>query len=104
MARWGASARRLAGGGGGYCPRMPMNPQDTQNFRQNWSAMRSQVQSQFPGLTEDDLNQGASDPDQLAERIAAQTGQSVDAVCQQLAQMAMTQSGQTQSGGQSQNA
>lgn len=76
---------------------MAMNPQDMQNFRNNWDQMRSQVQAQFPALTAEDLDKGASNPEQLAQRICALTGQSEAEVNQQLTAMSNQLSGQTQS-------
>lgn len=78
---------------------MTMTQQERDALTQNWDQARGQIQGQFPGLNEDDLNQGKSSPDQFASVIAQKTGQDQKAVEQQLRQVAQqyTQNGGSQS-------
>jgi len=79
---------------------MTMTQQERDALNQNWDQAKGQIQAQFPGLSEQDLQAGQSSPDQLASRIAQQTGQDQNQVEQQLRQVAQQfsgQSGQTQS-------
>ena len=62
---------------------MTMNQKDRDALNQNWDQARSQIQSQFPDLTDDDLNSGQQNPDQLVDRVAQNTGQERTAVEQQ---------------------
>jgi uncharacterized protein YjbJ (UPF0337 family) len=76
---------------------MTMNQQEKDALSQNWEQAKSQIQSQFPDLSEQDLQSGQSSPDQLASKIAQKTGQDQSQVEQQLRQVAQQFSGGTQS-------
>ena len=67
---------------------MTMTQQEKDALSQNWDQAKSQVQSQFPGVTDSDLSAGQSDPDQLAETIASKTGQDKEQVAKSLKQIA----------------
>lgn len=67
---------------------MTMTQQERDALSQNWDQARSQIQSQFPGLSDDDLNQGQQSPDQFASRVAQKTGQDQSQVEQSLRQIA----------------
>jgi hypothetical protein len=77
---------------------MTMTQQERDALTQNWDQAKAQIQSQFPNLSEQDLQAGQSSPDQLASRIAQQSGQDQNQVEQQLRQVAQqfTQRGQGQ--------
>ena len=76
---------------------MTMTQQERDALTQNWDQAKTQIQSQFPGLSDQDLQAGQSSPDQLASRIAQSTGQDQNQVEQQLRQVAQQfQSGQGQ--------
>ena len=76
---------------------MTMNQQERDALSQNWDQAKTQIQSQFPDLSEQDLQSGQSSPDQLASKIAQKTGQDQSQVEQQLRQVAQQFSGGTQS-------
>jgi len=76
---------------------MTMNQQEKDALSQNWQQAKSQIQAQFPDLTEDDLSQGESSPDQLASTVANKTGQDRNSVEQSLRQIAQQFQGGTQS-------
>lgn len=76
---------------------MTMNQQTKDALSQNWDQVKSQIQSQFPGVTEDDLNAARNDPGSLAQTVADRTGQDRSQVEQQLQQVAQQfQGGQRQ--------
>lgn len=81
---------------------MTMTQQERDALSQNWDQAKTQIQSQFPGMSEQDLASGQSSPDQLASRIAQSTGQDQNQVEQKLRQVAQQfsqgQGGQGQSG------
>ena len=74
---------------------MTMSQQDRQALQQNWDQAKSQIKSQFPDLSDDDLDE--SNPDQLISRVASVTGKDRSEVERQLSQVAQGFSGQTQS-------
>jgi hypothetical protein len=78
---------------------MTMTQQERDALTQNWDAAKQQIQAQFPGISEDDLNQGQSAPDQFAAVVASKTGQDQNQVEQSLRQVAQgfTQGQGTQS-------
>ena len=53
---------------------MTMTQQEKDALSQNWDQAKSQVQSKFPNVTEDELGDGSS-VDQVSGAIAARTGQ-----------------------------
>ena len=73
---------------------MTMNQQERDALSQNWDQAKAQIQGQFPDLTEQDLQQAQSAPDQLATTIANRTGQDQNQVEQQLRQVAQQFQGQ----------
>ena len=79
---------------------MTMNQQEKDALSQNWDQAKTQIQSQFPGVTEDDLNSGKSDPSKLAQTIADRTGEAKTQVESALKQVAQQYAGGQ--GGQSQ--
>ena len=80
---------------------MTMNQQERDALSQNSDQAKTQIQGQFPGLSDEDLDSGQSSPDTFANTVAAKTGQDRDQVEQQLRQIAQQYSTGT-SGGQSQ--
>jgi uncharacterized protein YjbJ (UPF0337 family) len=80
---------------------MTMTQQEKDALSQNWDQAKSQIQSQFPGVNEDDLNSARQNPDQLASTIANRTGQDQNQVEQTLRQV-VQQFTQGQGGSQSQ--
>jgi hypothetical protein len=67
---------------------MTMTQQERQALQDNWDQAKTQLQGQFPDLSEDDLQQGRSSPDQLADMISQRTGQDVTQVEQSLKSIA----------------
>jgi uncharacterized protein YjbJ (UPF0337 family) len=67
---------------------MTMTQQERDALSQNWDQVKTQIQGQFPDLTEQDLSQAQAAPDQLANTIANRTGQDASQVEQQLRQVA----------------
>ena len=61
-----------------------MNQQAKDALRNNWDQAKSQVQAQFPDVTEDDL----TDAEQAADKISRRTGQDRSQVEQSLGQIA----------------
>jgi uncharacterized protein YjbJ (UPF0337 family) len=80
---------------------MTMNQQERDALSQNWDQVKSQIQSQFPDVSEQDLQSGQSNPDQLASKIASATGQDQNQVEQQLRQFAQQFQGRGTTGSQS---
>ena len=64
---------------------MTMTQQEKDALRTNWDQARTQVQGQFPGVTDDDLDNSG---DQLPDVIASRTGQDRAAVEKSLKQIA----------------
>jgi uncharacterized protein YjbJ (UPF0337 family) len=64
---------------------MTMTQQDKDVLSQNWDQAKAQVQSQFPVVTEDELN---STPDQISDIIVGKTGQDRSQVEKALKQIA----------------
>jgi hypothetical protein len=56
------------------------DPNTRQAMSQNWDQMREQLRSQFPGVTDQDIADGQSNPEALVSRIAQKTGQNEDQV------------------------
>jgi len=79
---------------------MTMNQQDRDALTQNWDQAKEQIRSQFPGVTDADLDAARSNPDQAVSTLANKTGQTEDQVRQALSNVAQ-QFSQGQ-GGQSQ--
>jgi hypothetical protein len=63
---------------------MTMTQQEKDALRQNWTQAKQQVAQQFPNANLDDN----ADPDQVANDIAAKTGQDVNDVEKSLKQIA----------------
>jgi hypothetical protein len=86
---------------------MTMTQQERDALSQNWDQARSQIEGQFPGLTDDDFNQGRQNPDQFAATVASKTGQDQSQVEQTLRQVAQGlssgQQGNTKPGSGSQS-
>jgi uncharacterized protein YjbJ (UPF0337 family) len=59
---------------------MTMTQQEKDALQQNWSEAKEQIKSQFPDVTDDDLNQAQSSPDQFASTVAQRTGQDQSSV------------------------
>jgi len=80
---------------------MTMTQQERDALTQNWDQAKSQMQGQFPGLTDQDFEQGRQAPDQFASTVAQKTGQDQNQVEQQLRQIAQGfSSGGSQTQGQ----
>lgn len=75
-----------------------MNQQDRDALSQNWEAVKTQIRSQFPDVTDDDLNAGQNDPDSLVSAIASRSGQDETQVRSQMEALARSQSGQSGQG------
>jgi uncharacterized protein YjbJ (UPF0337 family) len=75
---------RVPTAGSGYTSPMTMTEQERQALQDNWNQAKDQVRAQFPDVTDDDLNQGQSSPDQLADTISQRTGQDRSSVEQSL--------------------
>lgn len=67
---------------------MTMNQQHKTALTQNWDQAKTQLQAQYPQCTEEELNQGRSNPDQLIQAIAQKTGQDPSQVEQAFSQVA----------------
>ena len=72
---------------------MTFTKQDKDALSKNWDQAKSQIKSQFSGVTDDDLEQGRSNPDQLASTIATRTGQDQATVEQSLHSVAQQYGG-----------
>lgn len=59
---------------------MSMTQADKDTLQQNWQQAKPQIQSQFSGVTESDLQVGQTDVDQLVSNISDRTDQSKTAV------------------------
>lgn len=74
---------------------MTMNQQDKEALTQNWDQARQQLQAQFPGISEQDLDDARSNPDQAVSKLAQASGQTEDQVRQSLTNVAKQFSGQS---------
>jgi uncharacterized protein YjbJ (UPF0337 family) len=75
---------------------MTMTQQERDALTQNWDQAKAQIQSQFPQVSDDDLNSARQNPDQLVDTIANSSGQDRTQVEQGLRSVAQ-QFGQSQS-------
>jgi len=64
--------------------RHTFSQKDKDALSQNWDQAKGQLQSQFPGVEESDLESGRQNPEQLAQVIAQKTGQDQNQVEQSL--------------------
>ncbi|HEV8054020.1 MAG: hypothetical protein H0X16_09125 [Chloroflexi bacterium] len=61
-----------------------LDQQTKTQLQQKFQTIKPQLQQQFSGLTEQDLQSGQSDPDQLVQKISQKTGQPSTQIEQQL--------------------
>lgn len=67
---------------------MTMKQEDRQALTDNWDQAKEQIRSQFPGVTDEDLNAAKSNPDSAVSKFAQASGQTEDQVRQQLTNVA----------------
>ncbi len=77
-----------------------MTQQERDALTQNWDQAKSQIQAQFPNVSDDVLESGRQTPDTLPSHIAQSTGEDQKDVEQKLRSVAQQFSGGQ--GGQSQ--
>lgn len=61
-----------------------LDQQTKTQLREKFQQLKPQLQQQFSGLSEQDLQSGQSDPDQLVQTISRKTGQPSTQIEQQL--------------------
>ncbi len=61
-----------------------LDQQTKTQLKDKFQQLKPQLKQQFSGLTDDDLQSGQSDPDQLVQTISQKTGQPSMQIEQQL--------------------
>ena len=64
-----------------------LDQQTKQQIQQNFQQIKPQIKQAFPDVPEQELSQGASDPDRLVSTIEQKTGQPKERIEQQLQQL-----------------
>jgi uncharacterized protein YjbJ (UPF0337 family) len=64
-----------------------LDQQTKQQLQQNFQQIKPQIKQAFPDVPEQELSQGASDPDRLVSTIEQKTGQPKERIEQQLQQL-----------------